>query len=186
MQAVKRILRYLCGTASYDLSLVPSSHFNITAFCDSDSGSYLDDRKSTTGFCFYLGANLISQRPQRSSKLSQGSSTEAEYRSIFAATADIAWIQSLLHELQQPIHSAPLILCEILSVVLLTANPILHSRTKHFELDPYFVRDKVQKQQLQIKHIPSSEQTADILTKAIPQEMFHTCTYKLRVHSCSP
>lgn len=173
-QAVKRILQYLCGTSTHGLSIVPSSHFNITAFCNSDWGFDLDDRKSTTGFCIYLDANLISWSSKKQQVVSR-SSTEAEYRSIAATAADISWIQSLLHELQHPATSTPLILCDNLSVVLLSANPILHSRTKHFELDLYFVRDKVQQQQLLIHHIPSSEQTADILTKAVPQLEILSC-----------
>jgi len=56
------------------------------------------------------------------------SSTEAEYTSLAAATADILWIQTLLQELAVP-HSTPLVLCD---------NPVLHARAKHMELDVFF------------------------------------------------
>ena len=59
-KAVKRILRYLGGTLTYDLHLTRSPHLNITAYCDADWASDPDDRKSTSGYCVFLGANLVS------------------------------------------------------------------------------------------------------------------------------
>uniref|UniRef100_A0A803Q7V7 Uncharacterized protein n=1 Tax=Cannabis sativa TaxID=3483 RepID=A0A803Q7V7_CANSA len=50
---------------------------------------------------------------------------------------------------------------------LLAANPVLHARTKHSEIDLYFVRDKVLWQQIQVKHVPASAQLADFFTKHI-------------------
>ncbi|XP_038896516.1 uncharacterized mitochondrial protein AtMg00810-like [Benincasa hispida] len=51
----KRILRYIKGTIRYGLSYVSSSNFDIVGYCDSDWSSDLDDRKSTTGFVFFIG-----------------------------------------------------------------------------------------------------------------------------------
>lgn len=57
--------------------------------------------------------------------------------------AEIAWVRSLLSELAILITKAPSVYCDNISTVLLSANPILHSRTKHIELDLHFVREKV-------------------------------------------
>ena len=59
-QAVKRILRYLKHTISYGLLLKRSSSTRLGAFSDADWAGCPDDRKSTSGFCVYLGDNLIS------------------------------------------------------------------------------------------------------------------------------
>ena len=64
---IKRILRYLKGTAYHGLLLRPSPHFHVLAYSDADWGGDLDDRKSTTGFSIYIGHNLISW-VQRSSE----------------------------------------------------------------------------------------------------------------------
>nr|KYP40530.1 hypothetical protein KK1_038129 [Cajanus cajan] len=58
--AVKRILRYLCGTPNIGLHLTKSPDFTIRGFYDANWGSDLEDRKSTTGYVIYLGANPIS------------------------------------------------------------------------------------------------------------------------------
>lgn len=70
-----------------------------------------------------------------------------------------------------------------MSTVQLSANPILHARTKHVELDLYFVREKVVQGALFVKHVPSVDQVADVLTKAISSSKFKTLRDKLRVRS---
>lgn len=74
--------------------------------------------------------------------------------------------------------------CDNLSVVLPSANPIQHAWTKHLELDIYFVREKVLHDHFIVKHIPTIDQIADILTKAISSAQFQTLRDKLRVHLC--
>ena len=98
-----------------------------------------------------------------------------------ATLADLTWIQNLLTELHQPCTLPPSLFCDNISVVHLSANPILHSRTKHFELDLFFVRDRVIKKQVHITHIPSSEQIADVLTKPLSTQSFLKFKDKLRV-----
>ncbi|KAL5855596.1 hypothetical protein ACOSQ4_005398 [Xanthoceras sorbifolium] len=58
-QACKRVLRYLKGTTYYGLLFKPSSSLQLEAFCDADWASSIDDKKSTSGCCVYLGGNLI-------------------------------------------------------------------------------------------------------------------------------
>jgi len=59
-KVVKHILFYLAGTIDHGLMLHPNSSSSIIAFSDVDWGANIDDRKSTTGYCVYLGSNLIS------------------------------------------------------------------------------------------------------------------------------
>ena len=80
-----------------------------------------------------------------------------------------------------PLTQAPLIYCDNLSAVLMTGNPVLHHRSKHFELDLHFVRENVARKLITVSHIPSYEQTADILTKSISSSDFPYVRTKLRV-----
>ena len=75
--------------------------------------------------------------------------------------------------------------CDNVGAVLLAANPILHSRSKHFELDLHFVRDHVAKGHVQISHIPSDVQLADIFTRAVSSSEFHLFRSKLSIQDCS-
>lgn len=89
----------------------------------------------------------------------------------------------MLSELHVPEKKTPVLWCDNLSTVLLAANPVLHARTKHIELDLYFVREKLMQQEIEVKHVPAQDQLADVLTRAVPSSMFNSFRYKLRVEN---
>ena len=68
---------------------------------------------------------------------------------------------------------------------MLAANPVLHARTKHVEMDLYFVREKVARKLLQVKHVPTLDQIEDILTKPISSSQFFNLRDKLTVVNLS-
>lgn len=67
-----------------------------------------------------------------------GSTAEAEYKSLAAVTSDIIWLLSLLQELNVKSNDIPNIWCDSSSEVAVAANPVLHSKFKHVELDHFF------------------------------------------------
>ena len=58
--ALKRVLRYLQGTKHYDIRLNSEKELNLQCFSDADWANDIDDRKSISGYCVYLGSNIIS------------------------------------------------------------------------------------------------------------------------------
>jgi histone deacetylase 1/2 len=181
-QAVKRILRYLKGSQHYGLHLKgasPSIPFSLVAYSDADWANDPDDRRSTSGACIFLGPNLITWWSKKQTVVAR-SSCEAEYRSIAAATADLLWIQTLLLELKVETLT-PTLMCDNQSAVMLAHNPVLHSRTKHMEIDLFFVREKVLAKQLHIYHVPAQDQLADALTKPLGTSAFTQTRGKLTV-----
>ncbi|XP_061376329.1 uncharacterized mitochondrial protein AtMg00810-like [Gastrolobium bilobum] len=152
-KAVKRILRYLNGTTSHGLTIHPLENFHLTAYCDSDWASDLDDRRSTSGICIFFGSNLVNWSSKKQTVVSR-LSTEAEYRSLASTITELSWTKSLLSEIQVPLPRSPTIYCDNLSTVQLSANPVFLSRTKHFDLDLYFVREQVVSKAVSVHHIP--------------------------------
>ncbi|PKA55450.1 Retrovirus-related Pol polyprotein from transposon TNT 1-94 [Apostasia shenzhenica] len=63
----------------------------------------------------------------------------------------------------------------------LSNNLVQHARIKHVELDLHFVRERVGLGQARVLHVPSSQQFADIMTKALPFVLFQDFRYNLNV-----
>ncbi|GAV82123.1 hypothetical protein CFOL_v3_25576, partial [Cephalotus follicularis] len=63
--AVLRILRYIKGTLFHDLHFSSETLFALHAFYDADWAGDPTDRRSTTGYCFFLGTSLISWRSKK-------------------------------------------------------------------------------------------------------------------------
>ena len=179
-KAVKRILRYLKGSLTHGISITPSTSSSIHVYCDAGWAADPDDRRSHHGFAVCYGPNLISWS-SRKQKVVARSSTEAEYRAIAFAASEISWIASLIKELRLPCPCPPVIFCDNISAIYLTANPVFHQRSKHIEIDYHFFREKVARGQLCVKYIPSTDQTADVFTKALSSPRFAHLRSKLTV-----
>ncbi|GKB86687.1 ribonuclease H-like domain-containing protein [Tanacetum coccineum] len=151
--ALKRILRYVRGTLDYGLQLYSSSTSSLVAYLDADLAGYPTTRRSTSGYCVFLGNNLLSWSSKRQFTLSR-SSVEAEYREVANAVAETCWLRNLLRELYTPLLTATIVYCGNVSVVYLSFNPLQHQLTKHIEIGIHFVRDLVTTGHVCVLHVP--------------------------------
>ena len=122
MHALRRILRYIRGTIHHGLHLYPSSTSSLISYTDADWGGCPDTRRSISGYCVFLGDNLLSWSSKRQPTLSR-SSAEAEYRGVANVVAESCWLRNLLLELHCPIHKATMVYCDNVSAIYLSGNP---------------------------------------------------------------
>ena len=135
--------------------------------------------RSTSGYCVFLGNNLLSWSSKRQVTLSR-SSAEAEYRGVANVVAETVWLCNLLRELHSSLKSDTLVYCDNVSDVYLSSNPVQHQHTKHIEIDIHFVRDQVAGH-VRVLHVPSRYQYADIFTKGLPHVLFDDFRSSLNV-----
>lgn len=71
MNAVRKILHYLKATPSKGILFTPGAGLKIQGYTDADYGGSLVDRRFTTGYCMFLGGNLVSWRSKKQGVVAQ-------------------------------------------------------------------------------------------------------------------
>ncbi|XP_043717955.1 uncharacterized mitochondrial protein AtMg00810-like [Telopea speciosissima] len=154
---VKHILRYVSGTLNHGMRILRDSSLDLSAYLDSDWAGCPLTRRSTAGFCTFLGSTCISWSAKKQPTIAR-SSTEAEYRyrAMASTAAELTWLSFILRDIGVSQSKPATMYCDNISALHLTMNPILHARTKHIEIDYHFVREKVALGSLLTRFIPSS------------------------------
>ena len=170
-KAGKHVLRYIRGTSGYGLWYRQEDGVKLSGFTDADWAGSPTDRKSTSGGVFSIGSTAVSwySRKQRSVALS---SAEAEYMAASLAACEAIWMRKILAGLFR-LHLEPTVIyCDNQSCIKLSANPVFHDRSKHIDIRYHHIRDCVQWRIMMLSYVPTEDQDADILTKALTRSKF--------------
>ncbi|KAG7571956.1 Reverse transcriptase RNA-dependent DNA polymerase [Arabidopsis suecica] len=171
LEAAHRVIRYLKGDPGRGLFYSAHSEIRLQAFSDADWGTCQDTRRSTTGFCVFLGDSLISWKAKKQQTASR-SSAESEYRALADTTCELLWLSKLLKNLHVHISGPATIYCDSTAAIHIASNSVFHERTKHIEIDCHIVRDKLRAGFLNLMHVTTDNQLADLFTKALPPKTF--------------
>lgn len=180
LSAVKRIIRYLLGTPNRGIFYKAGSPLVLKAYSDADWAGCSDSRRSTTGWCMYLGDSLVSWKCKKQERVSK-SSTEAEYRAMSGACSEIVWLRRLVSKLGFPQASPTLLHVDHKSAIQITENPVFHEITKHIEVDCHYIRDAYADGTIQLPHVSTTFQIADIFTKSLSKIRHQFLVGKLKL-----
>ena len=73
------------------------------------------------------------------------------------------------------------LLCDNKSAIKLANNPVRHSRTKHIGIRHHFLRDHEGKGDIEIRHVDTEKQLADIFTKPLDESRFCALRSELNI-----
>ncbi|RVW95790.1 Retrovirus-related Pol polyprotein from transposon RE2 [Vitis vinifera] len=164
--AVIRILRYIKSTPGQGVLYENRGHTQVVGYTDADWAGSPTDRRSTSGYCVFIGGNLISWKSKKQDVVAR-SSAEAEYRAMALATCELIWLRHLLRELRFGKDEQMKLICDNQAALHIASNPVFHERTKHIEVDCHFIREKIASGCVATSFVNSNDQLADIFTKSL-------------------
>jgi len=166
-------LRYLKGTMDYGCKYEKGTELKpfLLGYSDSDFAGDTQDRKSTTGVIYFLGGNLITWASQKQ-KIVALSSCEAEYVAAAAAACQGVWLSRLIGDLLGTKEAPIKLLMDNMSAIALSKNPVHHDRSKHIDTKFHFIRECIEQGKVEIDHVRTEDQLADIFTKALGRVSF--------------
>jgi hypothetical protein len=180
MEAVYRILRYLKSAPGKGLMLYKNGHLEVEGYTDADWAGSITDRRSTSGYCTFVGGNLVTWRSKKQSVVAR-SSAEAEFRAMAHGICEMLWLKAMLKELGVHSKDPMKLYCDNKAAISIAHNPVQHDRTKHVEVDRHFIKEKLTEGLICTPFVRTENQLADILTKGVSNKIFNSALDKLGI-----
>ena len=170
---MKHILRYLKGTIGYGCRYQVGTKLKPTllGYSDSDFAGDVEDRKSTSGVVYFLCGSLVTWASQKQ-KIVALSSCEAEYVAAAAAACQGVWLSRLINDLMGTKEVEVKLFMDNMSAIALSKNPVHHNRSKHIDTKYHFIRECIEEGMVEVDHVGTSGQLADIFTKSLGRVRF--------------
>lgn len=168
----KRILRYVKETIDVKLVFNRDLTSNaIIGYTDADWAGDKYDRKSTSGYVFKVFGNTVSWLSKKQATVSL-SSTEAEYIALCDGACEAIWLRNLIAEMGIVCNEPIVIYEDNQSCIKVAEEPREHKRMKHIDVKYNFIREAITNKYICVKYIQSTDQLADIMTKALGKTLF--------------
>ena len=181
MTAAKRILRYLAGTLRHAkpwmISYKPNQEnfsTNLITYSDASWGGDLHCARAWTGVIVLYNGGPIAWQSKRQPTTAL-SSAEAEYMALTEATKTLKYLKAIASFLRY-MDASTIVPLEILtdsqSGMHIAMNPVSSQRSRHINVRHHYIRENIVNSEISLRFVGSSEQIADILTKALPTPQF--------------
>jgi hypothetical protein len=148
---IQWIFRYLKYTLKFEIWHSAPSLLDPVGFSGADFVGCGINQKSTSSTCHFLGSSLISWSSHKQSSVAQ-STTEAEYVAASSYCSQILWMVHTVRDYGETYKSVPL-MCDSSSAICLAQNLYFHGRVKHIKVRQHFLRDHVEKGDIEMKYI---------------------------------
>ena len=173
-KAAQKILNYLLETAHLTLKFKQDSTVDVgtLVYVDADFASKATDRRSVSGALVFVAAMLLVSISRTQKCVSQ-STSEAEYLAMGDGVKEALFVNGILQFLRPSVESRKIEVPEDNEgAIALAENPLSSCRSKHIDVRHHFLRNLTEEGVIEITYVPSEEQHEDILTKALPRDLF--------------
>jgi hypothetical protein len=190
--AAERVLRYLAGTQQLGLKFgrrgltadSTAMQVEVSAYADADWANDVLDRKSVTGWAARVNGDVVSWASRKQNRVAQ-STCEAELYAAAAAAQEMLWLRGLMQELGLEVTPQSRLYGDNQAALTVAEQGVRSERTKHVEVKYHFITEHIEAGNIKMQWIPTTEQVADTLTKALPRpifEKFRSCLMNEAVH----
>ncbi|CAI7854708.1 unnamed protein product [Closterium sp. NIES-53] len=170
-------LAYLANTRDTALEFGGGAEsLKLVGYVDTDDAGDKQNRTSTGGYVFVFGGAAVSWSSQRI-KFTTLSLTESEYVAATEAGKEGRRLRFLLAKFQQLEAGTPTVLrVDNKSAITVAEGMGLTSNLKHMERRQAWLQHMVKREKISLRYIPTAEQPADFLTKALHYPAFNRCS----------
>ena len=99
LQATYKVLHYLKGNPRKGILFKKNNTLTLEAYTDVDYASSIVDRRSTIGYCTFLGGNLVTWRSKKQNVVAR-LSAELEFKAIAQGLCELLWLKIILDDLR--------------------------------------------------------------------------------------
>ncbi|KAL0745699.1 hypothetical protein Bca101_101793 [Brassica carinata] len=182
---VDRVLSYLNGSQGQGVWMGCNRSTEVVGYCYADWAGDRADRRSTTGYCTFIGGNLVTWKSKKQ-KVVSCSSADAEYRAMLKLTNELVWIKGILKHIGIEQVASMTMHCDNQAAIHIASNSVFHERTKHIEVDCHKVRQMIVLGVILPCYTRSEDQLADVVTKAARMKTMESIYIRLGLIDLSP
>ncbi|GKE99058.1 hypothetical protein Tco_0022409 [Tanacetum coccineum] len=110
---------------------------------------------------------------------------KTEYVSLSACCTQVIWMRTQLLDYGYKYNRIPMY-CDSKSAIVISCNPVQHSKTKHIDIQYHFIKEHVEKGTVEIYFVGTKYQLADLFTKALPKERFEYLVHRIGMRCMTP
>ncbi|CAB1112933.1 unnamed protein product [Ectocarpus sp. CCAP 1310/34] len=166
-KALVQILSYLNATMDLGITYVRGSGLDLEVYVDASYADRDTGRRSVTGIAVTVGGTVVSHA-SKTQRIVSLSTSEAEYIAAGEGVKEALFVRAVLSFIAPETSGAKIkVLEDNQGAISLVQNPFSSARSKHIDVRFHFIRELFKSGRISVEYIPTDEQHADLLTKAL-------------------
>nr|GEV57765.1 hypothetical protein [Tanacetum cinerariifolium] len=110
---------------------------------------------------------------------------EGEYVALSVSCTQVMWMRTQLKDYGFNYNKLPLY-CASQSAIVISCNPVQHSRTKHIHTRYHFIKEQVENIIIELYFVRTKYQLANMFTKALPEDRFKYLARRIGMRCLTP